>query len=119
MRTKAAIMHALALSCGTLPTYAQDVLPFPPNRWAAPSGRPCRNPSTSGASSRATGTVRRTLPAAFTVSETFDVGMDTSSPVANDYFEKAPFEFERTLKKLHFKNLPASDPGFMPSPEDD
>jgi arylsulfatase len=53
----------------------------------------------------ATGTVRRTVPAVFTASETFDVGMDTSSPVANDYFDKAPFRFEGTLKRLHFKYL--------------
>jgi arylsulfatase len=63
--------------------------------------------------------VRRTVPAVFTASETFDVGMDTSSPVANDYFERAPFKFEGKLKKLYFKNLPAGDPGFLPSPDDD
>ncbi|MEJ2122971.1 MAG: arylsulfatase [Alphaproteobacteria bacterium] len=66
-----------------------------------------------------TGTVRRTVPAVFTASETFDVGMDTNSPVANDYFDRAPFEFEGTLKRLRFKNLPAGDPGFMPSLDDD
>ena len=50
------------------------------------------------------GTVQRTVPAGFTASETFDVGMDTSSPVANDYFEKAPFKFEGSLKRLYFEN---------------
>lgn len=55
----------------------------------------------------ATGTVQRTVPAAFTASETFDVGMDTSSPVANDYFDKAPLKFEGTLKRLHLKYLEA------------
>jgi len=53
----------------------------------------------------ATGTVQRTVPASFTASETFDVGMDTSSPVADAYFEKAPFAFEGKLKQLCFKNL--------------
>ncbi len=53
----------------------------------------------------ATGTVRRTIPAVFTASETFDVGMDTNSPVADDYFDQVPFAFEGTLKKLYFKNL--------------
>jgi arylsulfatase A-like enzyme len=53
----------------------------------------------------ASGTVRRTVPAVFTASETFDVGMDTSSPVANDYFDRAPFAFEGSLKRLHFENL--------------
>jgi len=53
----------------------------------------------------ATGTVRRTVPGTFTASETFDVGLDTSSPVADDYFDEAPFAFGGTLKRLHFKNL--------------
>ncbi len=59
----------------------------------------------------ATGTVERTVPAVFTASETFDVGMDTSSPVADDYRDKAPFAFEGTLKRLHFENLPAPGAG--------
>jgi arylsulfatase len=67
----------------------------------------------------ATGTVQRTVPATFTASETFDVGMDTSSPVANDYFDKAPFEFEGSLKKLYFKYLPVGQPAFVGSPDDD
>jgi arylsulfatase len=54
----------------------------------------------------ATGTVRSTVPAGFTVTETFDVGMDLNSPVADAYFDKVPFAFEGTLNKLHFKNLP-------------
>jgi len=54
----------------------------------------------------AQGKVQRTVPAVFTASETFDVGMDTSSPVADDYFNKAPFKFEGSLNKLHFRNLP-------------
>jgi arylsulfatase len=53
------------------------------------------------------GTVRRTVPAGFTGSETFDVGMDTSSPVADAYFDKAPFAFEGELKKVYFRYLGA------------
>ena len=53
----------------------------------------------------ATGTVQRTIPLVFTASETFDVGMDTLSPVADAYFDRAPFAFEGTLKRLHFANL--------------
>jgi len=53
----------------------------------------------------ATGAVQRTVPASFTASETFDVGLDTNSPVADDYFDEAPFAFGGTLKKLHFRNL--------------
>jgi arylsulfatase len=45
------------------------------------------------------------VPAGFTVTETFDVGMDLNSPVANDYFDKAPFKFKGSLKRLYFKNL--------------
>jgi arylsulfatase len=55
----------------------------------------------------AKGAVQRTIPLIFTASETFDVGMDLNSPVADDYFDKAPFKFEGTLKKLHFKYLEA------------
>jgi len=67
----------------------------------------------------ATGTVRRTVPAGFTGSETFDVGIDTSSPVANDYFDQAPFAFEGELKRLRFVNLPGGNPAFMPTTDDD
>ena len=31
--------------------------------------------------------------------------MDTASPVADEYLDKAPFKFEGTLNRLHFKNL--------------
>jgi len=65
------------------------------------------------------GTVQRTVPGTFTASETFDVGMDTSSPVADDYFEKAPFRFEGRLSRLHFKNLQVQRPAFTRSPDDD
>jgi arylsulfatase len=67
----------------------------------------------------ASGTVRRTIPLTFTASETFDVGMDTSSPVADAYFDKAPFPFEGKLMRLHFKNLQAERPAFKRSPDDD
>jgi arylsulfatase len=65
------------------------------------------------------GTVQRTIPSTFTASETFDVGIDTCSPVANDYFEKAPFKFEGTLKRLYFENLQEKRPAFKRSPDDD
>ncbi len=39
-------------------------------------------------------TVGRTVPAAFTASETFDVGIDLGSPVSLDYFDRAPFAFD-------------------------
>jgi arylsulfatase len=67
----------------------------------------------------ATGTVRSTVPAGFTVTETFDVGMDLNSPVADAYYERAPFEFEGALKRLYFKNLAIGAPSFMPSRDND
>jgi len=51
----------------------------------------------------ARGTVERTIPAAFTASEGFDVGMDTNSPVADAYFDRAPFAFTGKLRRLHFE----------------
>lgn len=53
----------------------------------------------------AIGTVERTIPMVFTASETFDVGMDLNSPLADAYFDQVPFVFEGSLKKLHFKYL--------------
>jgi arylsulfatase len=45
----------------------------------------------------AEGRVEKTVPYGFSADETFDVGMDTGSPVA-DY--KAPFVFTGTIKKV-------------------
>lgn len=39
-------------------------------------------------------TVKRTVPAAFTATESFDVGADLGSPVSQSYFDKRPFEFD-------------------------
>lgn len=44
--------------------------------------------------------VPRTVPAAFTASETFDVGVDLGSPVSMSYFERAPFRFEGSIESL-------------------
>ena len=38
--------------------------------------------------------VKRTVPAAFSASETFDVGVDLGSPVSLDYFDQSPFRFD-------------------------
>ena len=45
-------------------------------------------------------TVKRTVPAAFTASETLDVGVDLGSPVSLDYFDRAPFKFDGTIQKV-------------------
>ncbi len=44
--------------------------------------------------------VKRTVPAAFTASETLDVGVDLGSPVSLDYFDRAPFTFDGTIEKV-------------------
>lgn len=42
-------------------------------------------------------TVQRTVPAAFTPSESFDVGADLGAPVALEYAERRPFKFNGTI----------------------
>jgi arylsulfatase len=46
-----------------------------------------------------------TVPAIFTVAETFDVGMDLGSAVALDYHARAPFKFNGTIKKVTIKYI--------------
>ncbi len=48
-------------------------------------------------------TVKRTVPGAFTASETFDVGVDLGSPVSLDYFDRAPFPFTGKIGKVEVK----------------
>ena len=43
---------------------------------------------------------KMTVPAAFTASETFDVGVDLGSPVARAYFERAPFKFNCKIQQV-------------------
>jgi hypothetical protein len=45
-------------------------------------------------------TVKRTVPAAFSASETFDVGTDLGSPVSLDYFDRRPFPFEGKIQRV-------------------
>jgi arylsulfatase A-like enzyme len=45
-------------------------------------------------------TVKRTVPGAFSASETFDVGVDLGSPVSIDYFDRAPFRFDGKIEKV-------------------
>jgi len=46
-------------------------------------------------------TVGRTVPAAFTASETLDVGIDLGSPVSLDYFDRQPFQFDGKIESVH------------------
>jgi arylsulfatase len=41
--------------------------------------------------------VKMTVPAAFTASETFDVGTDLGSPVSRDYEKRRPFNFNGSI----------------------
>ena len=45
-------------------------------------------------------TVKRTVPAAFTASESFDVGVDLGSPVSPVYFDRRPFRFDGKIEKV-------------------
>jgi arylsulfatase len=53
----------------------------------------------------AEGRVERSVPAAHTASETFDVGKDLGSPVSLDYYAKAPFEFSGIINKINIQYL--------------
>jgi hypothetical protein len=41
-----------------------------------------------------------TVPAGFTASETFDVGLDLGSPVSRDYFDRRSFKFSGKIEKV-------------------
>lgn len=44
--------------------------------------------------------VKRTVPAAFTASETLDIGIDLGSPASLDYFDKRPFAFNGKINSV-------------------
>ncbi len=44
--------------------------------------------------------LKRTVPAAFTASESFDVGADLGSTVSVDYMNHRPFEFNGTISRM-------------------
>jgi arylsulfatase A-like enzyme len=48
----------------------------------------------------ATADLTRTVPAAFTASETFDVGVDLGSTVSLDYYNRRPFALDGQIHKL-------------------
>lgn len=45
--------------------------------------------------------VERTVPTAFTATESFDVGVDLGSPVSSAYFDRRPFEFNGRIDGVH------------------
>ena len=50
-------------------------------------------------------TAKTTVPAIFTASETFDVGMDLGSAVALEYHERVPFKFNGKIEKVNIKYI--------------
>jgi arylsulfatase len=48
----------------------------------------------------AQGQIPQTVPARFSLDETFDVGEDTGTPVVEDYADRMPYPFTGTLKKF-------------------
>ena len=51
-------------------------------------------------------TVKRTVPAAFSASETFGVGVDLGSPVSLDYFDRRHFRFEGKIESVEVELTP-------------
>lgn len=51
------------------------------------------------------GRIERSVPAAHTASETFDVGKDLGSPVSLDYYDRAPFRFNGKIEKIDIRYI--------------
>ena len=51
------------------------------------------------------GRIEISVPSGHTASETFDVGADLGSPVALDYFDRAPFRFNGKIEKINIRYL--------------
>ena len=49
--------------------------------------------------------VEISVPAGFTASETFDIGIDLGSPVSLDYHDPAPFAFNGKIQRVHVKYM--------------
>ena len=48
-------------------------------------------------------TTKRSAPAAFTASETFDVGLDLGSPVSTSYSKRRPFAFDGKINSIRVR----------------
>ncbi len=53
----------------------------------------------------ACGQVPVSAPLLFTANDCLDIGTDLGSPVALDYYEKAPFTFNGKINQVHVKYL--------------
>ena len=65
------------------------------------------------------GRIERSVPSVFTASETFDVGRDLGSPVALDYFDRAPFAFNGTINRINIRYTDEEEPARSGSADDD
>jgi arylsulfatase len=65
------------------------------------------------------GRIERSVPAVHTASETFDVGTDLGSPVALDYYDRAPFKFNGKINRLHIRYTDKQGANLARSPDDD
>jgi arylsulfatase len=65
------------------------------------------------------GRIERSVPAVHTASETFDVGKDLGSPVALDYYDRAPFKFNGKIDRLHIRYTDKQGANLARSPDDD
>ena len=54
----------------------------------------------------ATGAVPVSAPLFFTANDCLDIGIDLGSPVAIEYYDKAPFKFNGKIEQAHVKYLP-------------
>ncbi len=66
----------------------------------AKPGAPAEVVITVDGKEAARATVKRTVPVAFSASETFDVGVDLGSPVSLDYAERRPFAFDGKIGRV-------------------
>jgi arylsulfatase len=48
----------------------------------------------------AEGRIEKTVRARFSLDETFDVGLDTGTPVVEEYASQMPFKFTGTMDKF-------------------
>lgn len=55
------------------------------------------------------GQVPISAPLLFSANECLDIGTCLGSPVSMDYYHKAPFSFDGTIKRMHVAYLPAGD----------
>ncbi|WP_282037525.1 arylsulfatase [Saccharicrinis aurantiacus] len=53
----------------------------------------------------ATGKVPKTAPSMFSFNDGFDIGTDLGSPVAESYYDKAPFEFDGEINNVVIKYI--------------